>query len=209
VSHPRLRGAVALVAAVAVAHVVTERVPVVEQGVSDPFVRAGALGHRVHLSYADVEVTDVRPAQYLGSEISTDLARLAGGVWILVSVDLSATRKPELIENAWLVDPEGRRYVSSKRSQCEQTLEIATGVTTHALYCFDVPPDRLAGLHVRVARGDVAVDQTSSDDLADVDLGLSEKDVADWPDTTAAYLAYTSTLEPAELHEITLTQADS
>jgi len=205
----RVVGTLAVVAAVSLAHLLTGRLPVVDLGGGRPFVESGEVGDEVHLSYADVEVTDVRPAQYLGPPVSTELARLAGGVWVVVSVRLSATTKPVSIQNAWLVDPEGREYLTSSRSWCATNLPVATGVATYAVFCFDVPVTRLEGLHFRVARGDVTTDQTSNDDLADFDLAVTSKDVKTWPDTTAAYRSETYSLEPLELEEITLTETGS
>jgi len=205
----RVFGALAVVATVAAAQLVTARVPVVDLGGGGPFVRSGELGEPVHLSYADVEVTDVRPAQYLGPPDSTALARLAGGVWVVVSVRLSATTKPVSIPNAWLVDPEGREYLTSTRSSCATNLRVSTGVPTYAVFCFDVPPDRLEGMHFRIARGAFETDQTNNDDLADVDLGVSAKDAETWPATTKAYRSVDYALEPLELTEITLTETGS
>jgi hypothetical protein len=200
----RTTGAAAILAAVAVGQVVTSRVPVL--GSDDPpFVETGDVGQAVHLSYADVEVTDVRPAHYLAPPISTELVRMAGGVWVLVSVTATATEEPVVLHTAWLVDDEGRSYRSSTRSECAPTVELPTGLPTYALFCFDVPPDRLAGLHFRLARGELDT-ETDADDLADVDLAVSGGDAKSWATTSASYAAESYSLEPLELHTITITE---
>lgn len=204
-----LGGVLTLTAAVAVAQPITSRLPVGVPTLSRPFVSTGQLGEEVHISYADVTVTDVRPARYLGPPVSTELARMAGGVWVVVTTELSATTQPEQIYSAWLEDPDGRAYVNSKRSSCATTLRLPTGITTYAVYCFDVPADRLAGLHFRLARGDFRTDQTINDALADVDLDISEGDAETWSDTTKAYRSVDYSLEPVELQEITLTETGS
>ena len=206
---PRALSTLAVVATVAVAQLFTDQVPVVDLGGGGPFVESGEVGSEVHLSYADVEVTDVGPAQYLAPPISTDLARVAGGVWMVVSVHLSATTQPVRIQNAWLVDPHGREYMASTRSSCALNPRVATGVVTYAVFCFDVPTDRLEGLRFRIARGDHTVGRTDDDDLADVDLAVSARDAQTWADTTKAYLAVDYSLEPLELQEITLTETGS
>jgi len=203
----RASGALAILAAVVIGQVVTSRVPIVGAD-NPPFVEQGEIGDTVHLSYADVEVTDVRPAHYLAPPVQDDLVRMAGGVWVLVSVTATAVEEPVRLDTAWLVDDEGRNYRTSTRSECAITSTLPTGLPTYLLYCFDVPTDRLEGLRFRLARGDLGTGRVDGDNLADVDLSISGGDAKSWATTTVAYAAKTSSLEPFELDEVTITETD-
>ena len=100
-----------------------------------------------------MEVTDVTPAKYVVPQVSTELARMAGGVFLLVSVKATATREPIVFHGAYLVDQSGRQYHASAKAECALGLESGTGVPAYAVYCFDVPTDRLAGLRLQMGRG--------------------------------------------------------
>jgi len=205
---PRAASTLAIVAALAVGHAVTNRLNVT--GLESPaFVRSADLAQVAHLSYADVEVTDVRPAQYLAPPVSDDLAVKAGGVWLLVSLTATATREPTLLVDGRLVDEEGRVYRSSTRSGCAFVTHTYTGLPNHSVFCFDVPTDVLAGLHFVIARGDLDNARLAGDDLAEVDLGISRSEAASWARTTKAYNAESEDLAPIELQEITLNQVGS
>ena len=203
----RASGALAILAAVAIGQVVTSRVPIVGAD-NPPFVERGEIGDAVHLSYADVEVTDARPAHYLAPPVQDDLVRMAGGVWVLVSVTATAVEEPVRLDTAWLVDDEGRSYRTSTRSECAITSTLPTGLPSYLLYCFDVPTDRLEGLRFRLARGDLGTGRVDGDDLAEVDLALTGGDAETWATTTAAYAAKTSSLQPFDLDEVTITETD-
>jgi hypothetical protein len=200
---PRAAGTVAIVAALAVGHAVTSRFDVTSADYP-PFVRTADLGRAAHLSYADVEVTDVRPAQYLAPGSSDDLAVRAAGVWVLVSVTGTATREPTVLLDGRLEDEDGRVYRTSTRSGCAANTGLHTGVPTYSLFCFDVPTHALAGLHFVIARGSFDNARLDGDDLADVDLGVTEAEAGSWARTTTAYHAEIEELEPIALKEITL-----
>jgi len=205
---PRTASGVAVVAALVAGHAVTSRLDVTQVDYP-PFVRSAGVGEVAHLSYADVEVTDVRPAQYLLPALSDAMVVKAGGVWVLVSVTGSATREPTLLVDARLEDPDGRSYRSSTRSDCASLTHLHTGVPVHSMFCFDVPTDVLAGLHFVIARGSFDNDRLDGDDLADIDLGITRSEEASWASTTKAYAAATEDLEPIELREISIDEEGS
>jgi hypothetical protein len=199
---------VAILAALAVGNVVNTRLDVNAQQL-DPVAEAGGLGKVAHLSYGDVEVTDVRPAEYVGSQFSDELASKAGGVYVLVAVTVTATREPTSFLAAYLEDADGRQYRSSAKAGCAINVRSGTGVPAYALFCFDVPPDALAGMRFQLSRGNLTYSTLGGDDLADVDLGIGSQDEASWRDSHDVYLAETTSREPIELRTVTLDQVAS
>jgi hypothetical protein len=198
---------VSLLGALTVGHLIASRA---ETGLGDqPFVTSAAEGHVAHLTYGDVEVTDVTPARYVVPQVSTELARIAGGVFLLVSVKATATREPTTFYGAYLVDQSGRQYYASAKAECALLLKSGTGVPAYAVYCFDVPPDRLAGLRLQMGRGSLTYGTFQGDELADIDLGITASDAQSWSTTEDAYLAESSSRAPIELESVTLTETGS
>ncbi len=205
---PRATSVVAILAALAVGNAINTRLDVNGQEL-DPVAETGRLGEVAHLTYGDVEVTDVRPAKYVASQFSDDLASRAGGVYLLVTVTVTATREPTAFLAAYLEDSQGRHYRTSAKAGCAINVDSGTGVPAHALYCFDVPPDVLAGMRFQLSRGNLTFSTLGGDDLADVDLGIGSEDEASWRDTDAVYVAETTSREPIELKPVTLDEVSS
>jgi hypothetical protein len=203
----RTASTLSILVALAVGHLITSRLDVGTREAA-PFFTSGSVGKAVHLSYADIEVTDVQPAKYLSPQISTELARLAAGVFVMVAVTLTATREPTIFAAAYLVDDEGRQLRSSNRSECAFSAKGQTGLPEYAVFCFDVPPDRLAGLHLQIGRGSLTFSTLQSDAVADIDLGVDSTDEKAWADTEDAYGSQSTSDEPIELQKVTLTQQD-
>jgi hypothetical protein len=204
----RLTGAVVLVASLWVGHVVTSELDINEVN-TDPFLRSGTVGKPVHLAYADVEVTDVQPAQYIAPTDKTQLARIAGGVFVVVLTEVTPTRASEEMLDVHLEDADGRVYLRSAKADCANITGSKAAVPNYAMFCFDVPKKALAGLRLRMARGSTIYDTTRGDDMADIDLGISVADAETWAGTTTAYGQEKTSDRPIELQEITLTQVDS
>jgi hypothetical protein len=194
---------VSVIAALAVGHGITSRLDVSETE-DEPFLEAAQVGEVARVPYGDVEVTDVRPARYVVPRVSTELARIAAGVFVLVSVRVTASREPISFQAAYLVDDRGREYRSSAKADCGLSVESSTGIPAYVLFCFDVPPEALSGLRLRLARGNLIYSTLQGDAVADVDLGISAADEKSWPDTQDAFLAETTTREPFELTSITV-----
>jgi hypothetical protein len=204
----RVAAVLGLAAAVAIGHLVTTHLDI-NRGDVGPFVRSAQLGEVAHLSYADVQVTDVRPARYVAGSSSTDYARLAAGVFVLVTVKVTATRESTRFRARYLVDEEDRLYEISHRADCGGTVETKTGVPAYALFCFDVPPSKLAGMRFQIARGDPTFSDTESDGLAEVELDISAEDAEAWDATEDTYDPVSTSDEPIELVTVDLTQEGS
>ena len=201
----RVLSALAVLVALALGQVVTDRLDR-ESKDDPPFLRNADLGEVAHLTYGEVEVTDVRPAQFLAPQASDELARIAGGVFVLVSTKVVATREPTHFLTARLVGRDGREYQPSARSTCDAFPSGDTGLPSYTMLCFDVPASALAGLHFQTSRGSQNDDSIRGDDMADVDLGISAADAEEWASTDAVYLVEPAALEPFELRTVTLTE---
>jgi len=202
----RVASTVAILLALVAGHEISSRL---ELGLfADPFFTAGSAGKPVHLVYGDVEVTDVRPAKYVAPEISTELVKRAAGVFVMVSVEVTATREPTLFSAAYLVDEQGRQLRASNRSGCAISVRSPTGIPAYAVYCFDVPTDVLAGLRFHLGRGSLIYGTLQSDAVADIDLGISGADEKAWATTEDAVGAATSSDQPIELQTVTLTEQE-
>lgn len=204
----RTASTLSIVVALGLGHLITTRLDL-EAGDADPFFTTGSIGKVVHLSYGDVEVTHVQAAKYISPQITTELARLAAGVFVMVSVKLTATREPTVFAAAYLVDDHGRQLRASNRSECAFSAESRTGLPEYAVFCFDVPPESLAGLHLQVGRGSLTYSTLQSDAVADIDLEISAADENAWAKTQDAYGAESTSDEPITLQKVTLTQQDS
>jgi hypothetical protein len=167
--------AVAVVVAMALGRVITDALPL-DEAVDKPFVRTGTVGHPVALSYADVTVDEPRVARRL---VGVDVVQAAGR-FLVVDLELRATRETTRFDGVEVVDAKGRRFAPTDRgTSCTTTTSAPTGVRWYAMFCFDVPRNALAGARVVVARGDYGVNGSGQrrDDLASVDLGLDAGDV--------------------------------
>ena len=201
-------GVVGVLAAVAVGHLVTTHLDI-NDGDVGPFVRTAEVGEVDHLSYADVQVTDVRPARYVAGLTSTDYAKQAGGVFVLVAVKVTATRESTILLSQHLVDDDDRRYETSDRASCGINVKTKTGVPAYALFCFDVPTSRLAGMRFQLGRGSPVFSDTQGDDLAEVNLGISKAEAKAWATIDDAYAPVSTSDEPIELQTVELTQEGS
>ena len=200
----RTLGVVAVViAAMAIGRVLTDHFPDEDQ-VAEPFVRHGSLGETVHLRYGDVRVDGVRVATRLeGAD-----AVVAAGRFLIVDLTYRASGEPRRFLGLELRDSQGRRFSPTDRgATCPTNLEGMTGIRMYAMACFDVPRSALAGSRFRFSLGDYGVNGSGQrrDDLADIDLRISDADVARWWRQDVTYQANNSTAtRPLEKKPITL-----
>jgi hypothetical protein len=177
--------AAAVIAAMALGRVITEQVPI-DQVADQPFVRAGTLGHPVHLEYADVTVTNLRVTPRL---YGVDPVKAAGR-FVLVDLEIRARRESTDLAGISLTDSHGRRFVPTDRgTACAVRTTAPTGLPWYAVFCFDVPRSALEGARLVVARGDYEVNGSGQrrDDQARIDLGVDGKDVGGLWDADLAY----------------------
>ena len=164
-----------VIAAMALGRLITDHVPL-DEAVDKPFVHTGVVDKVVALDYADLTVTGV----HVTPTIMGNPASAAGGRFLIVDTEILATRESTTMAGFFLVDGQDRRYVASTRgSECETSVNLATGVRNYASICFDIPRQALAGARLMATRGSWSVHETNyrRDDVADIDLGIEASQV--------------------------------
>ena len=198
----RLVELVALVAALSLGYVVSSHLPLLGED-EPPFLHSVRLNSTAHLSYADVQVVEVRTAKYL-APLFSDPTVTASSVFVVAVVKVTATRQPTDFASVWLIDHEGRKYLPSRRSSCEAIPHSDTGIATYAMVCFDVPAALLDAYHLEVARGNDVNDETRQDDVADLDLEIDPGASATNARTTAAYQVVGDSPTPIQLQTVSI-----
>ena len=165
----------AVLAALAVGHVVVTAFPVDER-VSAPFVRSTTIGETVELRYARLTAGEPSGSTVASPASSTLLS--TPGVFLTVPLTIVATGQPRLVSFAELLGGDGRTYTvftSGRSSFLSGTAQ--PGVPRYATVSVELPPEALPGAHLRVG---LNLEDQRSDDLADIDLGLTQADADAW-----------------------------
>jgi hypothetical protein len=147
-----------------------------DQQFSGPFLVPGTVGRAVDLRYADVTALDVQGSTVVKPQLGTNLTTT--GVWLVVPLRIVLKGEPGEVRYAAVVDREGRTYLAkgTSRSQYEAGTS-QPGLPRYAAVVVEVPKDAVEGARLRVALD--ALD-TRRDDMADIDLGLTAADAAEW-----------------------------
>ena len=138
---------------------------------SAPFVTSADLGERVELRTMSVRVDSVRGSRVLdnaGSELRSP------GLWVLLEFTVVATDENTAVGFIELRDDADRMWSEGGRNS-STCLGGPPGVPAGCVAYFEVPPDALDSLRVRLARNGL---DERSDDMAEVDLGLTDEDAA-------------------------------
>jgi len=182
-----------VLAALAVGHVVVTAFPVDER-VQASFIRTADVGETVELRYARV-TADVPDGSTVldtddGSLLSTP------GVWLTVPLTIETLGQPRALGFAELLGGDGRTYrvfTSSRSAFLPGTAQ--PGVPRYATLRVELPPEAVAGAHLRI--GLEQIDQRR-DDVADIDLGLTQADADAWAADDTPVLAALWSHEPPE-----------
>ncbi|MDQ0424192.1 hypothetical protein [Cellulomonas iranensis] len=165
----------AVLAALVVGHVVTSAFPVDER-VAAPFVREGDVGDTLDLRYARLTVEEPTGSTVLAPEVGSLLA--TPGVWLVVPVTVEAKGQPRALAFAELLGGDGRTYTVFTGGRSAFLPGAAQpGVPRHATLHVEVPPEAVAGARLRVG---LDVEDQRHDDVAEVDLGLTQDDADAW-----------------------------
>lgn len=183
----------AVLAALAVGHVVTSAFPV-DDRVQASFVRPVEVGQTVSLRYADVTVGEPTGSTVLDPDDGTLLA--TPGVWLVVPLTIEARGEPRALAFAELVGGDGRTYTLFTGGRSVFLPGTAQpGVPRYATLRVEVPPTALPGAHLRLG---LDLDDQRRDDVADVDLGLTSADADAWASDDTPVLAPSGSDAPPE-----------
>lgn len=183
----------AVLAALAVGHVVVTAFPVDER-VSAPFVRSTEVGETVDLRYATVTAGAPVGSTVLEPEVGPLLS--TPGVWLTVPLTVVASGEPRLVGFAELLGGDGRTYPISTGGRSSFAAGTAQpGIPRYATVAVEVPPEAVPGAHLRI--GLEQKDQRR-DDVADIDLRLTQADADAWSAQETPVLAASWSDEPPE-----------
>lgn len=183
----------AVLAALAVGHVVVTAFPVDER-VAASFVRPTGVGEPVELRYARLTAGEPSGSTVLDPDDGTLLS--TPGVWLTVPLTIEATGQPRVFGFAELLGGDGRTYTVSTGDRSSFLSGTSQpGVPRYATLRVEVPPEALPGAHLRV--GLDLMDQRR-DDVADIDLGLTQADADAWAADDTPVLAGQWSDEPPE-----------
>jgi hypothetical protein len=146
--------------------------------INAPYLRAGALGRPVDLRYAAVTATrvDGSPCVSTGSGVGSEFR--TAGVFLVVRLTIVTKKEPAEVRYAALTDRQGRTFLTSSVGRSSFSPGVGQpGVPRYASAVVEVPRDAVAGAHLRIALN--SLDQRR-DDMADIDLGLTATQAAEW-----------------------------
>ncbi|KQY47853.1 hypothetical protein [Cellulomonas sp. Root137] len=183
----------AVLAALAVGHVVVTAFPVDER-VQASFVRPAVVGEPVELRYARLTAGEPAGSTVLDNDDGTLLA--TPGVWLTVPLTIEVVGRPRALSFAELLGGDGRTYTVFTGGRSWFLPGTAQpGVPRYATVRVELPPEAVAGAHLRI--GSEQKDQRR-DDVADIDLGLTQADADAWASDDTPVVAGAWSDEPPE-----------
>ncbi|MBO3095746.1 hypothetical protein [Cellulomonas dongxiuzhuiae] len=191
---PQALGAgAAVLAALAVGHVVVTAFPVDER-VQAPFVRTATVGEPVELRYARLTAGRPTGSTVLDGDDGTLLA--TPGVWLTVPLTIEALGQPRALGFAELRGGDGRTYTvftSGRSAFLPGTTQ--PGVPRYATLRVEVPPQAVPGARLRVG---LELKDQRRDDVAEIDLGLTQADAEAWAAESTPVVAHAPSDAPPE-----------
>ncbi|MBO3103567.1 hypothetical protein [Cellulomonas fengjieae] len=183
----------AVLAALAVGHVVVTAFPVDER-VQASFVRPAAVGERIELRYAHLTAGAPTGSTVLDpGDGSTLLA--TPGVWLAVPLTIETKGQPRALGFAELLGGDGRTYrvfTGGRSTFLPGTSQ--PGIPRYATVQVELPPEAVPGARLRI--GLEQKDQRR-DDIAEIDLGLTRADADAWAaDDTPVVATRSSDVQP-------------
>ena len=151
---------------------------------SEPFVRTAGVGETVALRTMTVEVDSVSGSATI-SRFGSELA--SPGLWVVIQYTVTPRDENGALSAAQLTDRAGRTWSLHGRSKnlCSAG---PPGVAIGCLAYFEVPPDAVSALHLRLAP---AIEQRY-DAIAEIDLGLTSDDAGEFGDADVLELPETT-----------------
>lgn len=147
-----------------------------DEPIGDPHIRTGAVGDVIDLRTADVTVEEVTGSPAI---FEYDDGMLSPGLWVVATYTVVAKQENTMIAFAELEDATGRVWALDGGRNQNRCIESPPDLAAHCAVYFEVPPDALPSLVLRLARRS---DDTRFDVVAEVDLGLTRADAAEFAD---------------------------
>jgi hypothetical protein len=168
---------VLVVAALAAGRAVSTAFPL-DGRLDAPFVRTGEVGDVVDLRYA--RVTAGEPDGSTLAEVSGTLMATPG-VWVSVPVTIVAEGEPRRLGYAAVVGSDGRTYRANGMRSQTAWYSAQPGIPHYGSVLVELPAEAAVGAHLQLS---LEPWDQRSDDMADIDLGITAEDVERW--TSAA-----------------------
>ena len=190
VSRSTLVTLVLVLAALALGHVITQRLPQPDDVASRPFVRAGELGQPITLRTGTLTVLSASVTHSV-SQFGTTYTTPHG--WLVVRVQYTAAGRTNTLTNPTIVAADGREFggyqsVPTPCGPAQPDFTIACDLVV------EVAQDALPGARLRLMADPLGGARTP-DDVAEVDLRLTA-------DGVAQSLAGASAIELAQGREL-------
>lgn len=169
--------AVLLVAALATGRAVEGLMPV-DDDTAAPFERTGGVGDRVGTRWGDVEVTAVAGSTRIEGPYGR--THVTGGVYVVVDWTYTAAGEPRRPAYVAIRDTGGRVFRTSvERNPYDSGGPAQPGIPRRVAAAIELPADAVAGAELIVTLEPNPEDHRR-DDIAVVDLGLTEDDASAW-----------------------------
>lgn len=160
---------VLVIAALGIGRLVGDELPDVSDS-SAPFLRHAAVAEEVELRAGTVRVSSVEMAPLA---MSSTEGYLTPGLWLLVTFDYTPREQPGTIRHTRLHDAEGTRSWDQGRGRITCT-PTPPGLPSRCAALIEAPAEALVGSTLQLGAN---LWDIRYDDLAVIDLGITEQDV--------------------------------
>ena len=166
----------ALGTALAAAAVWLQTIVLTPDEVDDPITSSGVIGEEVRTSHFAVRVERVELARTIKKEKMFPAPAFPGHVYLIVTVDATATKRAMKLQSAQLRTPDGRKFAASDLVVSPDLLKdkwVQPMLRTRGLIVFEVPPYALPGAHMVVQEKALSLtgDQYVPEAVIDLRLG--------------------------------------
>ena len=177
VTRRHLGAAALVVAALALGRVVQTAFPV-DSSIEGPFEKVGDVGEEVELRYGRVSADSVTGSTLIASN-GTQMTTT--GVWLVVPVTITPADEPLMLMYAAVRAADGRVYRADGSRSSFSAGTAQPGLDRYATVTVELPADAAVGAELLLAKHDWDL---RWDDLAVIDLGVTQSEVDTWATST-------------------------
>lgn len=141
----------------------------------DPITSSGAVGEEVRTSLFAVRVEQVTLARTFKKEQMNPVPAFPGQIYLIVSVDATATQRAIRLQSAHLLTPDGKKFAASDQVTSSELLKnkwVQPMMRTRGLIVFEVPPSALPGASMVIQEKAFSLFGDQYVPEAAIDLGL-------------------------------------